>query len=135
MHRHANGHLATLGSDPNVFWADSVAHVLDGFILFTDSAIPSYIDQLARPPSLKCNNALFEWLNRINRSSGLLFVVHADLIWINNTTDDGVHTELPRWLSLLCSAFQGVNDTFMTHSSPRCGLGIASLLLFFYTFA
>jgi hypothetical protein len=51
MRRHADGRLETLVSDPKILWADGVARAPDGALLFTDSAIPAYIDQLARPPS------------------------------------------------------------------------------------
>jgi hypothetical protein len=34
-----------------VVWADGTVMTPDGKVLFTDSAIPAYIDQLARPPS------------------------------------------------------------------------------------
>jgi sugar lactone lactonase YvrE len=45
------GPLATLVRSPAVIWADGVAVAPDGAILFTDSAIPAYVDQLARPPT------------------------------------------------------------------------------------
>jgi sugar lactone lactonase YvrE len=45
------GELMTLVKSPKVVWADGVVMTPDGHVLFTDSAIPSYIDQLARPPS------------------------------------------------------------------------------------
>jgi sugar lactone lactonase YvrE len=51
MRRHGDGRLETLVSDPKILWADGVASAPDGALLFTDSAIPAYIDQLARPPS------------------------------------------------------------------------------------
>lgn len=50
MRREADGRLVTLVSDPKVIWADGVVVAADGSILFTDSAIPAYIDPLARPP-------------------------------------------------------------------------------------
>lgn len=46
------GKLQTLIKSPTVIWADGVAMAPDGKVIFTDSAIPAYIDQLARPPSL-----------------------------------------------------------------------------------
>jgi hypothetical protein len=45
------GHLTTLVKSSAVVWADGVVIAPDGDIVFTDSAIPAYIDQLARPPS------------------------------------------------------------------------------------
>jgi sugar lactone lactonase YvrE len=47
----ARGALTTLVSSPDVIWADGVVLAPDGDVVFTDSAIPAYIDQLARPPS------------------------------------------------------------------------------------
>jgi hypothetical protein len=45
----ATGQLQTLVKMPGVVWADGVVVAPDGAVLFTDSAIPAYIDQLARP--------------------------------------------------------------------------------------
>lgn len=53
MRREADGRLQTLVSDPKVVWADGVAREPDGSLLFTDSAIPAYIDQLSRPPAVE----------------------------------------------------------------------------------
>lgn len=47
----ADGVARTLVRDPRVVWADGVAVTRDGVVLFTDSAIPAYIDPLLRPPS------------------------------------------------------------------------------------
>lgn len=46
-----SGRLQTLVRDPRVVWADGVAIAANGDVLFTDSSIPSYIDQLLRPPT------------------------------------------------------------------------------------
>jgi hypothetical protein len=48
-----DGQLKTLVRSRNILWADGVVRAPDGSLLFTDSAIPSYIDQLARPPSIE----------------------------------------------------------------------------------
>jgi sugar lactone lactonase YvrE len=47
----AKGELVTLTKSPQVVWADGIVIAPDGNVLFTDSAIPAYIDQLARPPA------------------------------------------------------------------------------------
>jgi sugar lactone lactonase YvrE len=47
----AKGELATLTKSPQVVWADGIVMTPDGNVLFTDSAILAYIDQLARPPA------------------------------------------------------------------------------------
>jgi sugar lactone lactonase YvrE len=41
----------TLVKSAQVIWADGVVVAPDGSVIFTDSAIPAYIDQLAAPPS------------------------------------------------------------------------------------
>lgn len=46
-----DGELETLVSSPQVVWADGVDVDPSGAIVFTDSAIPAYIDQLGRPPA------------------------------------------------------------------------------------
>lgn len=48
-----SGRLQTLVRDPRVVWADGVTILANGDVLFTDSSIPSYIDQLLRPPALE----------------------------------------------------------------------------------
>jgi sugar lactone lactonase YvrE len=45
------GNLRTLVKRPDVVWADGLAVAPDGAVLFTDSAIPGYLDQLLRPPA------------------------------------------------------------------------------------
>ena len=47
-----HGHLETLVRMEQVIWADGVHVTASGDVLFTDSAIPAYIDQLLRPPAL-----------------------------------------------------------------------------------
>jgi sugar lactone lactonase YvrE len=47
------GTLQTLVKSRKVIWADGVAAAPDGSVIFTDSAIPAYIDQFARPPALE----------------------------------------------------------------------------------
>jgi sugar lactone lactonase YvrE len=47
----AAGKLTTLMKSPRVIWADGVVLGADGAVVFTDSAIPAYIDPLARPPA------------------------------------------------------------------------------------
>lgn len=49
----SQGHLETLVRLEQVVWADGVHVKASGEVLFTDSAIPSYIDPLLRPPSLE----------------------------------------------------------------------------------
>jgi sugar lactone lactonase YvrE len=46
----ASGKLETLVKNSKIVWADGIV-VQGNRALFTDSAIPAYIDQLARPPS------------------------------------------------------------------------------------
>jgi sugar lactone lactonase YvrE len=53
MRRDATGRLRTLVKSDQVIWADGIAVAPDGALVFTDSAIPTYIDALARPPSIK----------------------------------------------------------------------------------
>lgn len=53
MRRDVDGKLVTIVSDKRIVWADGVVQAPDGALLFTDSAIPAYIDQLARPPALE----------------------------------------------------------------------------------
>lgn len=52
MRRGDNGQLETLVTDPKIIWADGVVRAPDGALVFTDSAIPAYVDPLARPPSI-----------------------------------------------------------------------------------
>jgi sugar lactone lactonase YvrE len=44
--------LTTLARDPKVIWPDGLAVAPNGDIVFTDSAIPAYLDQLGGPPTL-----------------------------------------------------------------------------------
>lgn len=46
-----DGTLSTYVHDDRVVWADGIDLSPDGSMLFTDSAIPSYLDPFARPPS------------------------------------------------------------------------------------
>ncbi|HYX36203.1 MAG TPA: L-dopachrome tautomerase-related protein [Oligoflexus sp.] len=46
-----SGKLETLVKDSRIIWADGIAVTPAGQVLFTDSAIPAYIDQFARPPT------------------------------------------------------------------------------------
>ena len=50
--RDAQGALVTLARSPAIVWADGVVAAPDGALVFTDSAIPAYIDPLGRPPTL-----------------------------------------------------------------------------------
>jgi streptogramin lyase len=43
--------LSTLGRSKNIVWPDGVVVGADNSVYFTDSSIPSYIDQLVRPPN------------------------------------------------------------------------------------
>lgn len=47
----ATRRLTTLARDPNVIWPDGLAIEPNGDVVFTDSAIPAYIDQFGRPPT------------------------------------------------------------------------------------
>jgi sugar lactone lactonase YvrE len=51
MRRGDNGQLETLANNPKIVWADGVVRAPNGDLLLTDSAIPAYVDQFARPPS------------------------------------------------------------------------------------
>jgi sugar lactone lactonase YvrE len=42
--------LSKLGGSRDIAWPDGIVVANDGDVYFTDSAIPSYIDQLVRPP-------------------------------------------------------------------------------------
>ncbi len=42
--------LSKLGRSKDIAWPDGIVVANDGDVYFTDSAIPSYIDQLVRPP-------------------------------------------------------------------------------------
>jgi sugar lactone lactonase YvrE len=42
--------LSKLGQSKDIIWPDGVVVANDGDVYFTDSAIPSYIDPLVRPP-------------------------------------------------------------------------------------
>jgi sugar lactone lactonase YvrE len=48
-----DGKLTTLVRDAKISWADGVAVTPTGDVLFTDSSIPTYFDQLLRPPSIE----------------------------------------------------------------------------------
>jgi sugar lactone lactonase YvrE len=43
--------LSKLGRSKDIAWPDGIVVANDGDVYFTDSSIPSYIDQLVRPPS------------------------------------------------------------------------------------
>lgn len=43
--------LSKLGGAKDIVWPDGIVVGADGDVYFTDSSIPSYIDQLVRPPS------------------------------------------------------------------------------------
>jgi sugar lactone lactonase YvrE len=42
--------LSKLGRSKDIAWPDGIVVANDGNVYFTDSSIPSYIDQLVRPP-------------------------------------------------------------------------------------
>jgi sugar lactone lactonase YvrE len=46
----ATKQLSKLGRSKDIAWPDGIVVANDGDVYFTDSAIPSYIDQLVRPP-------------------------------------------------------------------------------------
>jgi sugar lactone lactonase YvrE len=46
-----SGELSTWVKSAKIIWADGVSVTPSGTVWFTDSAIPAYIDQLARPPT------------------------------------------------------------------------------------
>lgn len=48
----ADGKLQTLVRRADIVWSDGVAVGPDGSVWLTDSGIPAYLDQLARPPAL-----------------------------------------------------------------------------------
>lgn len=48
-----DGQLTTLMRDPRIVWSDGVNVTANGDVLLTDSSIPTYFDQLMRPPSLE----------------------------------------------------------------------------------
>jgi sugar lactone lactonase YvrE len=43
--------LSKLGGSKDIAWPDGIVVANDGDVYFTDSAIPSYINQLVRPPT------------------------------------------------------------------------------------
>ncbi len=45
-----DGRLSTLVRSDDVIWADGVVVTADDRVVFTDSALPAYLDQLGRPP-------------------------------------------------------------------------------------
>jgi sugar lactone lactonase YvrE len=47
----ATNRLSKLGRSKDIAWPDGIVVAKDGDVYFTDSAIPSYIDQLVRPPT------------------------------------------------------------------------------------
>ena len=46
----ATKQLSKLGRSKDIAWPDGIVVANDGDVYFTDSSIPSYIDQLVRPP-------------------------------------------------------------------------------------
>ena len=46
----ATKQLSRLGRSKDIAWPDGIVVANDGDVYFTDSSIPSYIDQLVRPP-------------------------------------------------------------------------------------
>ncbi len=43
--------LSKLGGSKDIVWPDGIVVAGDGDVYFTDSSIPSYLDQLVRPPT------------------------------------------------------------------------------------
>ena len=47
----ATKQLSLLGRSKQIVWPDGIVVAKNGDVYFTDSSIPSYIDQLVRPPT------------------------------------------------------------------------------------